>query len=167
MTELREIETLQNSKFNNVDVLYDKDLMKSLFGDLKSISLSIKSSNCSSMIFAKYLLDGTVFIGDNIYGEAFNCLSKENLESLFMSCAREIILNNQSIDILEHLKPVSRCVAGKLACSKIDKNSFIGAVFAGVDLFDTFSNSRSILSQIKENKMKLEFNKEKYYSYLN
>lgn len=69
-------QTLQNSKFNNVDVLYDKDLMKSLFGDLKSISLSIKSSNCSSMIFAKYLLDGTVFIGDNIYGEAFNCLSK-------------------------------------------------------------------------------------------
>ncbi|EGT35619.1 hypothetical protein CAEBREN_09103 [Caenorhabditis brenneri] len=149
-----------NSSFDHVDILYNRDLMTSLIGDLRTISNSINSSNCSAIIFTKYILDGTVFIGDKIYGDAFSCLSTEDLESKFFSCSKGLVPENS--DVLEYLKPVGFCVAQKLDCSQEDRKSFVQAVYAGVDLFDRLSDAKSVLKSIEKGHNPLVFKPEVY-----
>ncbi|CAL2039659.1 unnamed protein product [Caenorhabditis brenneri] len=146
--KLNGLKTNYDSNSNHVDILYNKDLMTSLIGDLRTNSNSITSSNCSTIIFTKYILDGTVFIGDKIYGDAFSCLSNEDLESKFFSCSKGMVPENS--DVLEYLKPVGFCVAQKLECSQEDRKSFVQAVYAGVDLFDRLSDAKSVLKSIEQ-----------------
>ncbi|EGT54781.1 hypothetical protein CAEBREN_00017 [Caenorhabditis brenneri] len=149
-----------NSSFDHVDILYNRNIMTSLIEDLRKISNSINSSNCSTIIFTKYILDGTVFIGDKIYGDAFSCISNEDLESKFFSCSKGLVPENS--DVLEYLKPVGFCVAQKLDCSQEDRKSFVQAVYAGVDLFDRLSDAKSVLKSIEKGHNPLVFKPEVY-----
>ncbi|CAP33451.2 Protein CBG15083 [Caenorhabditis briggsae] len=162
--KLKETKNQHDAEFGNIDILYNRKLMISLINNFKSISSFIKSSNCSTSIFIKYFLDGAVFIGDQIYGEAFICLSeiflKEDLEPKFTDCANSMVPKDS--EVLDYLKPVSFCVASKIQCSKEDQKALIVAVHAGVDLFEMFSNGKEILEKIEKNQMKLEFQPEKY-----
>ncbi|PIC32781.1 hypothetical protein B9Z55_012994 [Caenorhabditis nigoni] len=160
MKKLKETKDQHDTEFGNIDILYNRELMISLINNFKSISSSIKSSNCSTSIFIKYFLDGAVFIGDQIYGEAFSCLSEEDLEPKFTDCANSMVPNNS--EVLDYLKPVSFCVASKIQCSKEDQKALVVAVHAGVDLFEMFNNGKEILEKIEKKQMRLEFQPKKY-----
>ncbi|EFP07887.1 hypothetical protein CRE_14137 [Caenorhabditis remanei] len=152
-------------KYGNIEMLYNKELMNSLVQKFKTISDSINSPNCSTINFVKYFLDGTVFIGNEIYGEAFACLSEEDLETKFTDCNTGMVPKDS--DVLEYLKPVSYCVTHKLECSPEDRKHFISAVYAGADLFETFNNGREVLKKMESNKLTLKFVPEKYDHILN
>uniref|UniRef100_A0A8R1IBA5 DUF19 domain-containing protein n=1 Tax=Caenorhabditis japonica TaxID=281687 RepID=A0A8R1IBA5_CAEJA len=132
-------------------------------GVLRNFSDCLGDSSCAANSIPIYVVDASIFIVENLFGDAYDCLSKSNIDGLYMSCAYQYN-GTLSVDNLPHgFKEVSYCVADLLPCSHSDFLSFLAAVDAGVDLHNLWTNIESTLVEAIKNDVAYEaFDPEAY-----
>uniref|UniRef100_A0A8R1HZJ9 Secreted protein n=1 Tax=Caenorhabditis japonica TaxID=281687 RepID=A0A8R1HZJ9_CAEJA len=88
----------------------------------------------------RFVANTIIFIIENLYGDAYDCIFKSNIEGLFIYCASQYNYTQTMEQLPQEFKNVSYCVAGKLSCSHSDIESFMAATHAGADLFSLLTN---------------------------
>ncbi|CAI2352368.1 unnamed protein product [Caenorhabditis sp. 36 PRJEB53466] len=136
--------------YNETAFLYNPAIMRKALQIFEDVSECVGDLQCKDLKHAKYFLEGFIFVGERVYGDAFHCFSNVQFVETFEHCADthkpshsiliEILADRSIFD--QALKPVVDCIAEKMflipaTCSVDRIVTLYKAGRASADLFYT------------------------------